>query len=241
VPDLVPLETLAAWQASIAASSGFPVFPIASPPAGESKGSEPLIELLMSLVPAAERAPPAAVEAEEAEGEEEDADIKNAVVVVGMEHVSGRRARKLDVLKLTLCRQSGRTTLAKLLAASLSVAASDAAHAATTVYDSPPLVAATARAAHLSAAEQAEVEAAEDAEDAAHEAEEDEEAELERERARDERAAMRILMRNQGAVERIKEPLPLGELQLCSKTTAALLTQGTQCTPSSAASSARRT
>lgn len=77
------------------------------------------------------------------------------------------------------------------------------------MYDSPPLIAASARAAHLSETEQQEVEAAEDAEDAA--AEEDQEGELERERVRDELAAMRILIRNSGAVDKIKEPLPLRE------------------------------
>lgn len=101
-----------------------------------------------------------------AEGKAKSEAQEEAIAIVGIEN-------------------SGKTTLANILAPSLPTLS---------IIDTPPIVAASSKQAHLSTEE---------------EEDEDEEEEVETLQLRDKEAAHRILIRNSGSVYKVREPMPL--------------------------------
>ncbi|KAJ1019429.1 hypothetical protein NDA16_004546 [Ustilago loliicola] len=181
--DMVPLETVAAWSAYLSTTTGFPVFPISSPSdqLAENTGAEALVEQL---------------------------DLKGVkkgdVAVVGLAH-------------------SGRSTVADAILNAIGVPEDEDAEDEENETSDWPAVLDTPALIPLKSSEAAEDSDAEDDEDEDDEDEDDEDEDDEDEddededeeddehkyMARMELKSMQTLMRNQGHVQRIKEPLPL--------------------------------
>ncbi|CEH12433.1 GTPase [Ceraceosorus bombacis] len=121
------------------------------------------------------------------ESTEDEGELRDAVVVAGLEN-------------------SGRSSMAQHLAVALDLALPSSTKQSFALYDTPAIVSANSKLANLSNAEEEALEAEEEREES-QVMEADEETELDR--IRDEKAARRILLRNVGQLQKIKEPLPL--------------------------------